>query len=180
LLIERPSYGYELAKRFERVYGGLLSVSAESHVYAALNVLEERGLIEVAETDPPSAARSSGDLARQPKLRYRATQAGERGFFDWVLAGTCEDRVRWRIFVQQLSVAAVRNARVAFQILDGAERCYRAETHACGADALAAAGHRTAGRLAADLIARERQLTLDGRLRWVEDARTMVAARAGR
>ena len=43
LVIERPSYGYELLKRFEREYGQMLPLSSESHVYRALTSCRSRG-----------------------------------------------------------------------------------------------------------------------------------------
>ena len=39
LVIERPSYGYELATRFERAYGGALRLSSTSYAYTALQAL---------------------------------------------------------------------------------------------------------------------------------------------
>src|ERR1700731_3478506 len=44
LVIERPSYAYELAQRFERTYDGSLALSSVSHVYTALRALQDRGL----------------------------------------------------------------------------------------------------------------------------------------
>src|ERR1700733_5762571 len=46
LVIERPSYAYELAHRFERTYEGALSLSSVSHVYTALATLRDRGLVQ--------------------------------------------------------------------------------------------------------------------------------------
>src|ERR1700731_241869 len=46
LVIERPSYAYELAQRFERTYEGVLSLSSISHVYTALGTLRDRSLVE--------------------------------------------------------------------------------------------------------------------------------------
>jgi hypothetical protein len=46
LLIERAGYGYDLFERFGRTYGDSLGLSSPSQVYKALNVLEQRQLIE--------------------------------------------------------------------------------------------------------------------------------------
>src|SRR5450755_3254873 len=67
LVIERPSYGYELAHRFEHAYAGMLHLSGISYVYTALDTLQRRGLIEEI------AGTRAG---RQPKPRYRATSDG--------------------------------------------------------------------------------------------------------
>jgi DNA-binding PadR family transcriptional regulator len=77
LVIERPSYGYELSRRLGERLGELLPVS-RSHVYGALDALQRGGLIEPL---PPAA-----DAPRQPKVHYRATPEGRRAFADWVLA----------------------------------------------------------------------------------------------
>jgi DNA-binding PadR family transcriptional regulator len=46
LVIERPSYGWELWNRFDRLYGDVLPIGNESSIYAALNALSKAGLIE--------------------------------------------------------------------------------------------------------------------------------------
>jgi DNA-binding PadR family transcriptional regulator len=46
LLIEHPTYAYDLAQRFERRYGEALTLSNIGHVYTALGALEGRGLVE--------------------------------------------------------------------------------------------------------------------------------------
>lgn len=75
LVLEHPSYGYELSKRFEQRFGALLSVS-RSHIYGALNSLQRDRLIEPL-PDP-------GDSPRQPKVHYRATEAGVAAFRAWL------------------------------------------------------------------------------------------------
>lgn len=78
LVIEQPSYGYELSRRLGERFGELLAVS-RSHVYGALDALQRGGLIEPL--PPPAVA----EPARQPKVHYRATAAGERALAAWVL-----------------------------------------------------------------------------------------------
>jgi hypothetical protein len=41
LVIERPSYGYELWRRFERHWGDVIDVSGAPSIYSALNQLKE-------------------------------------------------------------------------------------------------------------------------------------------
>ena len=67
LVIERPSYAYELARRFERTYEGALSLSSVSHVYTALGDAARAGLIE----EPPGT-----HAAVRSKRRYQATGDG--------------------------------------------------------------------------------------------------------
>src|SRR5580704_2766418 len=67
LIIERPSYAYDLAQRFERRYGQALPLSNVGHIYTALGVLGDRGLVE----EIPGTRQG-----RQPRPRYRATEQG--------------------------------------------------------------------------------------------------------
>src|ERR1700684_2177233 len=74
LMIERPSYGYEILQRFERNYGELLKLSSPSQIYTALDSLMDRGMIEATSEPSPDAA------VRQPRLHYRATEEGVRRY----------------------------------------------------------------------------------------------------
>ena len=73
LMIERPSYGYEILQRFERNYGELLRLSSPSQIYTALDSLADRGMIEAtAETAPDVAS-------RQPRLTLPGPRPRESG-----------------------------------------------------------------------------------------------------
>jgi DNA-binding PadR family transcriptional regulator len=90
LVIERPSYGYELSRRFGERFGELLTVS-RSHVYGALDALQRGGLIEPL--PPPAAA----EAQRQPKIHYRVTAEGRRTFAEWVVEELGEHARRARL-----------------------------------------------------------------------------------
>jgi DNA-binding PadR family transcriptional regulator len=90
LVIERPSYAYELAQRFERTFGDALSLSSISHVYTALGTLKDRELVE----EMPGTREG-----RQPKPHYRATEHGIGEYESWLAGQIDEDRQRQRIFV---------------------------------------------------------------------------------
>ncbi len=64
LVIERPSYAYELARRFERAYEGALSISSVSHVYTALAALRARSLVEES-PGPGLTAVPAGAITRR-------------------------------------------------------------------------------------------------------------------
>lgn len=98
LIIERPSYGYELVQRFERTYGDVLNLSSPSQIYTALDTLARKSLIEELPTTP---ARQGG-VVRQPKPHYRATKAGEESFQQRLLSRPDEDENRWKLFVKDL------------------------------------------------------------------------------
>jgi DNA-binding PadR family transcriptional regulator len=102
LVIERPSYGWELWKRFERLYGDVLTVGSESNIYAALNALREKGLIEEIE-----GSRSAiPGATRQPKPHYRATRDGLEAYEAWVITQAREHTRRSLQFARQLGAFA--------------------------------------------------------------------------
>jgi DNA-binding PadR family transcriptional regulator len=168
LVIDRPSYAYELAQRFEREYGDAVRLASASHVYTALATLRSRGLVEEL-----AGTRSE----RQPKPHYRATQQGISQYHDWLVAQLSEERQRQRLLVLQLGALA-RNPKAALEILARYE-----------ASCLELAGSLpidtredtdAAGDLTARLIAEESRLTVGSKLAWVQYARQEFKALATR
>jgi DNA-binding PadR family transcriptional regulator len=102
LVIERPSYGWELWKRFERLYGDVLAVGSESNIYAALNKLRENGFIEEVEGSRSVVPGAT----RQPKPHYRATHRGLEAYEAWVIAQAREHSRRSLQFARQLGAFA--------------------------------------------------------------------------
>jgi len=115
LVIERPSYGYELWNRFERLHGDTLPISGASNVYGALNALRERGLIE----EEPGRGGSSAN--RQPKPSYRATPEGLESYGAWVIAQAREHGRRSLWFARQLADIA-QQPEIALSILERYEQ----------------------------------------------------------
>jgi len=114
LVIERQSYGYELVQRFERIYGDALELSSRSHIYAAIDSLATRGLIERAPTEVVDE-----DQVRQPRPHYRATKAGICSYEHRLLDYLDEDRRRARIFARQLAALRPEHAlRVLSRLSD--------------------------------------------------------------
>ena len=167
LVIERPSYAYELAHRFERTYEGALSLSSVSHVYTALATLRERRLVEEA----PGTR-----VTPRSRRRYEATAQGLDAHSQWLVGQVSEERRRQRLLVAQLGALA-RTPQRAIEVLDAYEQ-------ACMIEAAAAppAGEGIPGTtgLVARLIGEEARLTVAAKLRWVQYARTQVRALADR
>jgi DNA-binding PadR family transcriptional regulator len=183
LVIERPSYAYELAQRFDRAYDGVLSLSSTSHVYTAIGALKSRGMI-----DEIPGTRGG----RQPKPRYRATAHGIENYRSWLVAQIHEDRRRQRLLVLQLA-AFGRNPEVGLEIV---ERCQRAcleeacripipgreETRAdADSDRGTAGPDRETGAdpsLTKRLLSEENRLAVGAKLAWIEYARHELRALA--
>jgi DNA-binding PadR family transcriptional regulator len=166
LVIERPSYAYELAQRFERTYGSVLSLSSVSHIYTALQALVGRSLIE----ELPGTR-----VGRQPKPRYRATAEGLEGYGHWLVAQVGEDRRRQGLFVLALATFT-QNPRAALEVLARYEQACLAE--AAKTQVLPPVHSRceSAFGLPARLVNEENRLTLGAKLEWVRYARRELGA----
>jgi DNA-binding PadR family transcriptional regulator len=168
LVIERPSYAYELAQRFERTYQGALSLSSVSHVYTALATLKSRALIE----EIPGVREG-----RRPR-RFAATAKGLEDYREWLLSQLSEDRRRQRLFVLQLA-ALTRDPREALEIIADYEGACLAEagnTPLGSGQGVASVG---GSELAARLLAEEHRLALGAKLAWAQYARRELSGLAG-
>ncbi len=162
LVIERPSYAYELAVRFERTYEGALSLSSVSHVYTALATLRERRLVE----EMPG---TQGAL--RSKRRYQATVDGVREHAGWLVGQVAEERRRQRLLVLQIGALARTPAR-ALEVLDAYEQACLTEAAA----APAPGGEEGPGttRLVARLAGEEARLAIAAKLEWAQYARAQL------
>jgi len=157
LVIERPSYGYELVQRFERTYG---------------DALELRSLIEKLPTEE-----SVSEIVRQPKPHYRASAEGVTRYQDWLIAQVHEERRRSRLFARQL---AVLEPHEALAVVDRYEQaCLQEAKKTPISSAHDPAVDRSAG-LAGRLVCEEDRLAVGARLSWIEYARREFKALAGR
>lgn len=118
LIIQRPSYRFELAQRFERTFGDAIELSSRSVIYTAIDNLASRGLIEVV----PSA-HGEEDADAQSPPHYRATKLGVESYERWLVDYLEEDRYRARLFARQLAVLAPEHGlRVLSRISEGSLR----------------------------------------------------------
>jgi DNA-binding PadR family transcriptional regulator len=165
LVIERPSYAYKLAQRFDRAYDGALSLSSTSHVYTALRSLLDRQLIE----EVPGCG-----TERQPKPCYRATSEGLEHYQRWLVGQLSEERRRQRLFAMELA-ALMSEPELATAVIDGYEQeCLReAGDGTLGQGDRSDDGH---SELAARLASEENRLAVGARLAWVQYARRELRA----
>jgi DNA-binding PadR family transcriptional regulator len=172
LMIERPSYGYEILQRFERNYGELLKLSSPSQIYTALDSLMDRGMIEATGEPTPSVG------SRQPKLHYRATDEGVRRHQEHLVGQAEEDRRRSSLFARELAALA---PDAALSVLNDYEQmclaqATRAQPGRRSESATADAGMTLADRLAAE----DERLAMEAKLPWIEYARRELRALADR
>lgn len=159
LVIERPSYGYELSKRAERQFGDFFTI-ARSHVYAALDSLVRRAMIERMEIETGSH--------RQPKPHYRATAAGVRAYRGWLGRSMREDPRRVELMERLLSVHRA-DATVMLDVIAVYEQACLDEisTIALNPAERTVAPHDVALRL----LMEERRLALQAQMQWIDYAR---------
>jgi len=166
LVIDRPSYAYELAQRFERTYGSALPLSSVSHAYAALGTLKDRELVEEL------PARKTG---RQPKPHYRATAKGMEEYHAWLIGQVADERRRQKVFLLQLTTLT-RNPCNAMQILDDYEQACLDSSCTAPIARGAAGVPSSALELQAKLIAEEKRLAIGAKIEWARFARGELKA----
>lgn len=166
LVIERPSYAYELAQRFERTYDGALSLSSTSHVYTALRTLEERVLIK----EVPGSG-----TGRQPKPWYHATQEGLELYQEQLVGQLAEERRRQRLFAIELA-ALMSEPELAREVIDGYEQACLREAGRGTVGPPEAGSDERHSQLAGRLANEENRLALGARLAWVQYARRELRA----
>jgi DNA-binding PadR family transcriptional regulator len=182
LVIERPSYGYELFQRLERRYSGVLDPPI-SQIYAALNALERAQLIEPLPRAAPGKASDAGaapTARRQPKVHYRATAGGTRAFRSWVAEQMRDDPQHVELLRRIAGAAATGYDRVAAmrELVDAYERACVAEASRLplpparsGATPAVAAGE-----LVERLVLGARRGLLDAHFAWIDYARKEIDA----
>lgn len=165
LVIERPSYGWELAQRFERVYGDVLPLSSTSHVYSALTALQDRAMIEVV----PRSPEDQRGVERQPKPHYRVTDMGARGYREWLVVQGREEHQRSQLFVRQLAIFAHDPDAALALIASYRQMCLDAGGQASIVSPDSPSD--VASELMARLAAEQERLAVGARLAWCNYAR---------
>jgi DNA-binding PadR family transcriptional regulator len=161
LVIERSSYAYELAQRFERTYEGVLSLSSISHVYTALGTLRERSLVE----EVPGTR--SG---RQPKPHYRASEQGVAEYRSWLVGQIDDERRRQRLSIVQLA-ALGRHPEQALEVIALYEQACLEEARETPLAERNDASGDGAAALIARLAGEGDRLAVGAKLAWVQYAR---------
>jgi DNA-binding PadR family transcriptional regulator len=169
LVIERPSYGYELSQRFDRRFGGLMDVG-RSHIYAALNALQQETFIE------PLPLEITNDSQRAPKVHYRATAKGAGAFRHWLAEQLRDDSERAELLDRLIAAVATRPAAM-LDLVDAYERACLEDASAVPLSERAAAETSTpAQELMRRLVRESRRYALEADLQWVGFAREEIRA----
>jgi DNA-binding PadR family transcriptional regulator len=164
LVIERPSYGYELSGRFDRRFGGLIEAS-QAGIYKVLQRLQAEMLIERAQA---TVATSEG----RPRIHYRATSAGTSAYPVWLAKRIRDGGERSELLIR-LAATGIGQVEGMLEVLARYEQECMEEirSQVASGDAI-----DPAGELFADLIAEERRQSTLAQLRWVTFARERIRA----
>lgn len=171
LLLDRPSYGYEVLVRFRRTFDAVQWGISPQGLYASLDRLERDGLIE------PIVASSHDASRRQPKTPYRVTATGAeelRRFLDTPLSA---DASRAELLMR-LQCMATRDIDALLQTLDEHEHACLDELGRIGSSAPARPG-APASSLVERLALEERRLGIQARLMWIDYARHELRSSEG-
>lgn len=166
LVIERPSYGYEVWQRFEARFDGIIDVGA-SRIYQAFDGLLADNLIELA----PGVAAGS---RRQPRPCYRATDRGTHVHRAWLAEELRGDPARLELNRRLLATGA-DDVPTLLQVVDRYEQACLDEMTELRPDARATAGSAL-DAMRDRLLAEERRLVLEARMKWILFARRQLEA----
>jgi DNA-binding PadR family transcriptional regulator len=118
LVIERPGYGYDLARRLRERFGS--SGFAPTGVYSALDQLRAEGLVR-------SAGSLAGGRAERaaPRTVYEATEEGREQFDRWMLSTSSLAHVRDELNMK-LALSRPRDLPVLIELARSQEeQCMR-------------------------------------------------------
>ncbi len=161
LIIERPSYAYDLGQRFERRFGETLTISNIGHIYTALGMLGDRGFVQ----EIPGTREG-----RQPKPRYRATDHGREQYRLWLIGQVAEDRRRHQMFVLALGALA-GEPDAAMDVMRRYEQAWLQEGMKTPIAAADESPADVVSALLRQMIAEENRLTVGSKLEWVQYVR---------
>jgi DNA-binding PadR family transcriptional regulator len=159
LLLEQPSYGYEVLVRFRRAFDVAQWGISPQGLYASLDRLERDGLIE-----PIDASNRDGHR-RQPKTPYRVTPSGADELRRFLETPMSADPSRAELLLR-LQCVATRDGEALLRMLDDHEQACLDELGRMP-EPPRASGASLVERLARE----ERRLAIQARLLWVDYAR---------
>lgn len=161
LVIEKPSYGYEIHDRFIRRFGEILSMSL-GNVYDVLGRLEEDGYIAVAG--------QSGSRGR-PRVNFRATDHGVDVHLSWLAECLCDPQ-RFTV-LRRLGSISLRRTDAKLKLID---RFVEKSSE----EAREIAMPECDDGLLWDLLIELRRRLVDAQLEWGTYARSLVLEREGK
>jgi DNA-binding PadR family transcriptional regulator len=171
LVIEQPSHGYEISRRYERRFGSFQSMSVP-RVYGALDRLRDAGMIDPITLKPVKPARRQHLMRRS----YRATDAGVQAYRRWVAEQMRDDPQRLALLARIASVG-VLGVDAVLDVIDCYQRECMEELRALATDSESLEGGRSSlQELTESLVIDQQRRELRARHDWAVHAREILEA----
>jgi DNA-binding PadR family transcriptional regulator len=168
LVIERPGYGYDLARRLQARFGS--SAFAPTGVYSALDQLSSEALVRNA----GSRAGARNERAA-PRTIYEATPKGVDHFEEWMLGCSSLAPVRDELYMK-IALSKPHNLSRLIELAQAQEEDCLARMQALKRPANRA--RRGGARVWSDvavLLVRDAEIKqLQARVEWLQKARTVM------
>jgi DNA-binding PadR family transcriptional regulator len=167
LVIERPGYGYDLARRLEERFGS--SGFAPTGVYSALDQLSSDELVRSA---GPRAEATNERAA--PRTIYEATPKGVDRFEAWMLGGSSLAPVRDELYMK-IALSKPHNLGRLIELTRAQEEdCLARLQDLKRCPPRARAGTRAWSEVAVLLVRDAEVKQLQARVEWLQKARTIM------
>jgi DNA-binding PadR family transcriptional regulator len=167
LVIERPGYGYDLARRLRERFGS--SGFAPTGVYSALDQLSSDALVRSA------GSRGDGPSERSaPRTIYEATSKGIDHFEQWMLGGSSLAPVRDELHMK-IALSKPHNLARLVELAEAQERDCLARLDALRVPAAHPRSTPRAWSEMAVLLVRDAEVKqLQARVEWLQKARIVM------
>jgi DNA-binding PadR family transcriptional regulator len=169
LVIEQPSHGYELNRRYQSRFGSLLPMSVP-RVYGALDRLRETGMVE------PIKATKSAPRQHLMRRSYRATEAGMEAYRHWVAERMRDDPQRLAL-LGRITSAGLLGIDGLIDVVDRYQRECMEELRALPPDReQLESGRSSLEELTQSLVIDQQRRELRARNDWAAHARLVLEA----
>lgn len=168
LVIERPGYGYQLARRLEERFGS--SAFAPSGVYSALDQLSRDELVRTAGEVGPGPARRAA-----PRMIYEATDEGIDHFEAWMLVSSPAPPLRDELLLK-IALCRPRNVQPLIDMVYGQELACMARLRDLKqlSECELAGGEHEWSRLMRTLARDAEIASWKARIEWLQNARELL------
>jgi DNA-binding PadR family transcriptional regulator len=167
LVIERPGYGYDLARRLEERFGS--SGFAPTGVYSALDQLSSEALVRSA-----GALAGGANERAAPRTIYEATLKGVDRFEDWMLESSSLAPVRDELYMK-IALSRPHNLPRLIELTQTQEQDCLARLQRLRAPSPRLQSRPKAWSEVAGLLVRDAEIKqLQARIEWLQKARTIM------
>ncbi|HEX4838364.1 MAG TPA: PadR family transcriptional regulator [Solirubrobacteraceae bacterium] len=167
LVIERPGYGYDLARRLQDRFGS--SGFAPTGVYSALDQLRSEALVRSA----GSRAGATNERAA-PRTIYEATPKGIDHFEEWMLGCSSLAPVRDELYMK-IALSKPHNLSRLIELAQAQEEDCLARLAGLRRPATRSRGGPRAWSEVAVLLVRDAEIKqLQARVEWLQKARAIM------